>query len=226
MTSALESCDMAAAAYHLALPPVVNEIRSGNDYVQIRADADAVYVCPAGTDDWRDWLSNGKYDMVDTDYGHVHQGFNEAWLAMESSVLHVIEKYPGRRIDIQGHSRGGALSYRASVAIWHHLHRYVDCLTLWATPRAGDWKFCVSVTNACRQIIRYETRMAAVPFLRDPVPHLPPRDMGYRHAGRPTYLTAFAHTLDQHDLSTYRKAIAKRLKRHATDRHGTRNRKR
>ena len=76
----LRACDSAAAAYAPALPPIVFDMHSGSDYLQVRIDGPAIRLSFCGSDDWEDWKSNADADLVPFRYlGHAHEGFAEAW---------------------------------------------------------------------------------------------------------------------------------------------------
>ena len=86
-----------------------------------------------------DWKQDIKAKLVpakdEYKIGRVHQGFQEAYYAVESAIEEKLKQFPGEPVYITGHSLGGALAVVAT--------RFIDaqniaaCYT-YGCPRVGD----------------------------------------------------------------------------------------
>lgn len=116
----------------------------------------------------------------------VHRGFNIAQQSVQSQVLSAIEelrsRFPSYRVVVTGHSLGGALATltAAAIARTDNVQPSDIRLVTFGQPRVGNEYFSSYLANKLPAIFRYT-------HLRDPVPHLPPRDHSYMHAGEERY---------------------------------------
>ena len=145
---------------------------------------DCILVAFRGTDSKEDWQQNSKalWPQRHALGGKTHRGFVAVSEQAKSIVFETLQDLGGgkRRVLITGHSLGGAVatefaaSLHADPAPWAE---DVEVVTFGA-PRLGDERFESA----------YEQRAGGMHWWfvnsGDPVPHLPPNAMGYRHCGR------------------------------------------
>lgn len=135
--------------------------------------------------DFLNWLTNIVYyrvqysDIPDT---QVHSGFYTAYTAVSWACLRALEpllaKYPTASLMITGHSLGGALATFAAIDIkrslnldGHAVHFYT-----FGSPRTGNQAFTDYVMTLMPDYNR-------VTHYTDLVVQVPPRQMGFNHAG-------------------------------------------
>ena len=103
--------------------------------------------------------------------GRVHAGFvnalDEVWAGISGALLD--HKSAGRQLWLTGHSLGGALATLATARLGR-----IAGLYTYASPRVGDAEFAASLAyiNTARFV-----------HANDLVPRMPPRRLGYEHAG-------------------------------------------
>lgn len=98
--------------------------------------------------------------------------------AIRAKVQELVTKYPDYSIQLTGHSLGGAVAnlYAQDLARIHTKSKVV--LTTFGSPRVGNEAYA----RMCDTLPNLETYR--VVHANDPVPHLPPRSIGYIHSGQ------------------------------------------
>lgn len=208
----LRALDSAAAAYSPALPPIVFDLHAGSDYIQARADGEAIRLSFCGSNDAEDWKSNRRAAWIPfKGIGLVHRGFAEAWTKFEEKLRDRLRCNAGAALFVEGHSRGGSIGSIAAAVIGTYWEEFdgVDTLTTFGSPKTGDAYFVEVLSKSCRTIRRYEVETLPLPGFRDPVPKLPPFG-NYRAAGKRIRLFAVGRPSNLHAVATYRKAISRK----------------
>lgn len=140
----------------------------------------------------RDWLTDARVKRAAfDDLGRVHGGFAAALATVWNEIEPLLPRAP--RWWCTGHSLGGALAALASARIARRGTALAGAITF-GQPRCGDATFVrflgtlplTRVVNAC-----------------DLVPRLPPKALGYEHAGTLVHLDAerfarYGASLGQH----------------------------
>jgi Lipase (class 3) len=116
----------------------------------------------------------------------VEAGFLEGWKSMAGQVDPAIDElmaqFPNYTVVATGHSLGGALAVGAAVSV-HERHPGAEVrLVTFGQPRVGDAVFGSYLQKF------FNNSMIRFTQDRDPVPHLPPSIMGYRHAPREEWM--------------------------------------
>lgn len=202
---------LAAAAYHTGLPDAVWEVVAENEVAQIRLDHEGLHVAIPGSNDPEDWRLNRDFDLVLYLGAEVHEGFLQGWKRLEEPLREQMLTWKGDKIFLYGHSHGGAVAQLAAATIntWSEHKGNLKEVHLFGCPRVGTRRFTKLVERSCPVIYRYETVMLPIPGFRDPVPHLPPKLLGFRQPGKVVRLRAFGRPSQLHKMETYRKAIGR-----------------
>lgn len=128
----------------------------------------------------RDWVSNlsalPDADVRKREGLTIHDGFYEGWVQFKASIDALLEVARDKAWFITGHSRGGALAALCARHIAKNRGKACSCVT-YCAPAQG-----------CRD---YRNEMNTLPIDltnvvhgADIVPSMPPRVLGYRHAGK------------------------------------------
>lgn len=141
---------------------------------------DWMVVSYRGTNELRDWKKNIDAFFPDQHKlgGRRHNGFTRVYEQNSKSVLDLITKINPKYIWLTGHSLGGALSTAtaADLLLINRLPSSIFVMTI-GSPRYGDENF---------QRI-YDSKLGTNHWFfvneSDPIPHLGPNWMGYRHTG-------------------------------------------
>jgi len=164
--------------------PVYDILTNANGFVGYDGDSETIIVSFSGTDPLsiRNWIDD--IDTIKVAYGYkscgceVHQGFYNTYLSVQSQVLELVYsnrlEHPNARINVTGHSLGGALAVHAALDIKLSLGFDVNTMYTFGQPRVGDEAFEIFYTNEVAQNYR-------VTHHKDPVPHLPPEAFGFHH---------------------------------------------
>jgi pimeloyl-ACP methyl ester carboxylesterase len=124
-------------------------------------------IVPRGSDNPINWIADCDARKVAHPWGAIHEGFGFAW----SALRELLEPYAQGAIIWAGHSLGGAI----------------------ATLGAAEWPFSTSqvLTFGCPRVAngafgqRYAALLSTVTeryhYRLDPVPFLPPAEMGFAH---------------------------------------------
>ncbi|PRP88993.1 hypothetical protein PROFUN_02271 [Planoprotostelium fungivorum] len=115
----------------------------------------------------------------------VHGGFLHAYMSVQNQVRTALNKltklYPKKNVLFTGHSLGGALTLLAAVdsALDRSFNNSVTIYTM-GSPRVGNLPFSTFVDS-------HFSRHYRLTNCRDPIPRIPPREMGFVHSGREYY---------------------------------------
>ncbi|WLE98415.1 MAG: lipase family protein [Candidatus Electrothrix communis] len=119
--------------------------------------------------------------------GRVHKGFNEVWLQKSGEVLDIINEKisSGSILWLTGHSLGGPVAAAvAAELIVNPSAKLSDYFVMtFGAPRYGNKQFQRVYDDHMMQRHWFYANQ------RDPVPHLPPNFMGYRHSGTLKYFS-------------------------------------
>ncbi|MEO1699573.1 MAG: lipase family protein, partial [Planctomycetota bacterium] len=134
--------------------------------VLVRA-AGVSFLAFRGTDEPQDWLVNVRARLVEwSEGGRVHEGFarglDALWPGIEPALVDL-----GAPVVAVGHSLGGAL---ATLAL---ARGPLAAAYTFGAPRVGDEAFGRTLRGPMFRVVHG----------RDPVPCVPPRRWGFRHAG-------------------------------------------
>lgn len=209
---------LAEAAYDLTKLPkswtLVSTIEPG-DFGFVAQCSQAIAVGIPGTRTEGQWLEDFDGLAVPNRYGKgmVHQGFQDQYALIRSSILAGIQKTTaGLPIWITGHSLGAALA----ISLQYDLAPvYRTLCYTWAGPRQGWVDFAnwfAGLKLECNRIVNEW----------DVVPRVPSLVNGYKHVGfavpidggRPAFGLDFAKTAHNLELS-YRPGIQKLAGAHA-----------
>lgn len=119
----------------------------------------------------------------------VHAGFHDAFRRMAPGLTAAVRKglaaTPGtrRRVTVLGHSLGGAIGHLVAVYLARLLGDQADVYArVFASPRVGNpaWANYVDATlgDRAQHIVNFN----------DPVPHLPPKDWGWRQSSNEVWI--------------------------------------
>lgn len=144
-----------------------------------------------------DWLANLRawtkgYTVGSRKYTAM-AGFIEEYLTFRSTLLEQIELLKPETIHVAGFSQGGA---HAPVFVRDVLYNYPHIKVTGFTagaPRVYTRKSAKEFERATRNV--YFSRYYGA---NDPVPHLPPWFLGYKHVGIPTKIKLSFHGLEHY----------------------------
>lgn len=115
----------------------------------------------------------------------VHAGFLTSWFNSRDTILSHVKSakaaYPKYQVHLVGHSLGGAVSLLA--ALDFQSHGWDPIITTFGEPRVGNAAF-VDYVNGMSWDYRRVTH------IEDPVPLLPPMNIGYRSHGSEIYIAS------------------------------------
>ena len=144
---------------------------------------DAAFLVFRGTSDLLDWLTNLRVAPTAwPEGGRVHEGFARALQKVVDEVDSELQRLSLPTF-VTGHSLGGALATLASSR-----HPFVAAYTFGA-PRVGDAEFWTTLRCPLHRVVNG----------RDLVPRLPPRRLGYVHAGTLQHLGVGTANEDEGD---------------------------
>lgn len=127
------------------------------------------------------FLMRAHSDWGCTDSCKVHSGFAKSYLEMKSDILDALQSKECTHVYTTGHSLGGALATIAACDLnANDAYNLVQNITFEA-PRA--------VNTAMAKYMDANIASTRVTNNKDPVPHLPPEKLGYRHSGNEVYYT-------------------------------------
>ncbi|KAH6589186.1 hypothetical protein BASA50_005733 [Batrachochytrium salamandrivorans] len=133
--------------------------------------------------------SNPGGDIFAPDNILLHSGFSENYqgvrAAVQKHLIDAMKKYPTYSVVFTGHSLGGALASLAIVdaAVYHGVAKAKKMsLFSYGQPRTGNNVFADWANGLPFKGVYRVTRM------RDPIPRLPPKVLGYKHFGKEYYI--------------------------------------
>ena len=143
-----------------------------------------VVVAFRGTDSRSDWQSNANAFWPDRHPlgGRRHNGFQQVWNELASEVRSGLtnDVASGSQLWLTGHSLGGAVATAAAAEFLVDQPSRITAgfnIVTFGAPRFGNLSF-QQASDA-----RVQDRHWFYANARDPVPHLGPAWMGYRHGG-------------------------------------------
>lgn len=130
---------------------------------------------------------------------YAHAGFVNYYAKLSARVQEIISspKFEARNVYVAGHSLGGAIAELCALHIIHHVPRETRTLTVYTfgAPRVGKRGFVRARRDAAKQHdIKFTHFRYANPF--DRTTWLPPRQMGFEHAGPPKLCGGCAGKVD------------------------------
>jgi len=148
---------------------------------------DEIVVVFRGTNgaDFMNWMTNIVYYRVqyeDVANTQVHSGFYTAYSSISYVLLkalrNLITAHPTANILLTGHSLGGALATFAALDLKRQINppNFINFYTF-GSPRIGNQAFTDYVMNT------YPSQYQRVTHYTDVVVQVPPRQMGFNHAG-------------------------------------------
>jgi len=149
---------------------------------------EAIVLAFAGTDDAsiRNWIEDFNFPRKKP-YSNckkcsVHEGFYNAYESVQEQVRAAIKSlsqtHPTAKIIITGHSLGAALAVIAFVDVIDNNIAVPSQIYTFGQPRVGNKYFSSWVKDS---LTPSSTTMIRVTHGHDPVPHLPPEMLGFRH---------------------------------------------
>lgn len=165
---------------------MINDAKGTYGWVGFSPNDNQIVVSFRGSVNVENWITN--IDFIKTPYkniagAEVHEGFYSAYTAVASQVINSVKAlkaaYPTASFLITGHSLGGALATFAALDIKTTLGVSTTMqMYTFGSPRCGnqafsDFVFKEFATQGYQRITHYN----------DVVPHLPPSEMGFNHAG-------------------------------------------
>jgi len=162
--------------------PIIT-FKDANGYVAWDPKQSAIIIAFSGTDplsilNWIDDLNTIKVDYPCSGC-KVHQGFYNTYQAISSAVWSSLQKLwtkYGRtsKIQIVGHSLGGAIATFCALDIWTTASIQPQYVYTFGEPRTGNSNFANFYNKNIKQHYR-------VTHEQDPVPQLPPQSFGFQH---------------------------------------------
>ena len=149
----------------------------------------------------RDWLTDARFKRVPFDgAGHVHGGFARAL----DSVWRELEALLGAAPCwwCAGQSLGGALAALAAVRLARRGHAVAGVATF-GQPRTGDAVFARALATL---------PLARIVNACDLVPRLPPKALGFEHAGRAIHFDAERYSSYGASLRSHLAALPRNLR--------------
>ena len=128
----------------------------------------------------------------------IHTGFHEAYIAIRKGLMERLsescKEYNTSKLVFTGHSLGGALATITAVD-FHDQYGFGDQITIasYGQPRVGNAAWAQYLESLPFSDRHYRTVAQG-----DPIVEMPPKELGYRHAGREILYTddgQFKHIL-------------------------------
>lgn len=167
-----------------------------------------LYVIFRGTKTVKEWISNlhtklTKYFI--TDFGSVHDGFINTYLNIRDLMIDNIRLSPRTQVYIGGHSLGASFATFALTDIELNLHRKVNALYTYGSPRIGDNQF-VELFNKNFQNITFRIVNTSDVVTSIPLPIILPGINGgfFSHVDNPVDFTIQTNDIEKnHNIHTY-----------------------
>lgn len=134
----------------------------------------------------RDWMTDADLNFVGGPGGGVHDGFYRALGYVYPEIRNTLSEFQrnGQSLWFTGHSLGAALAMLTVAKLIQEEDRPVYGLYTFGQPRTGDKDFARTYNQ--------EIKARTFRFVNnnDVVPRVPPRELGYSHAGTFLYFGA------------------------------------
>ncbi|MBQ9096803.1 MAG: lipase family protein [Clostridia bacterium] len=190
----------------------VNNKKTDIQYI-LRVYENSILIAFRGTDSVRDMISNMQFfkktvcNMPGGRKIRIHSGFFKAYT--DAKIFDKIVKYitdKTKRIEITGHSYGGALALICAADLAHRFPDIEYEVVVFGSPRTGNKAFAEFFDAYLPGTFRIENG-------NDIITKLPPPVFGYRHVGK-TYRIGspripFFYSFKEHSLCSYRQKIFK-----------------
>lgn len=189
-------------------PVLFTPMKNVFDFGFIAENDREIVIAFRGTKGLAAWVRNFDPYPLEDDYD-IHDGFHDAWEAFEPTVLaYVRENGNGRPVYCTGHSRGGALATLCAYHIAKRLDYPCSCVSFGA-PAQG--------TKGYRdKLDAMPVNHTRVVYNADFAPDMPPRVLGFRHAGKLLQLPGpkwhrlfYPLRIQDHFYSRYTRALIK-----------------
>jgi len=107
---------------------------------------------------------------------YAHAGFVRKWKGIEDNVMTLLGREQPQRVELKGHSQGGAIAILAHEGIRYNYPDIEIETHAYGCPRVVWWWNLNKIRDRFRGVLRTEHR-------GDIVTQLPPKILGYRHVG-------------------------------------------
>ena len=171
-----------ADLFELCLAADYVQVGEAANYATVR-QGDTLYVYFQDSDGREDWKNNldfpaRPYREMDGVRWYAHRGFVRVWREIEPYLATFFADDTLRRVATVGYSHGGALAVLCHEYVWFHrpdlrasIQGYgFGCPRVLWGPRS-------------RELLSRWERFSVIRNLDDLITHLPPRVLGYFHAG-------------------------------------------
>lgn len=190
----------------------INNKQTDIQYI-LRVYENSILIAFRGTDSAKDIASDMQFfkktvcHMPGGRKIRIHSGFYKSYT--DAKIFDKIVKYitdKTKRIEITGHSYGGALALICAADLAHRFTHIDYEVVVFGTPRTGNKAFADFFNEYIPNTSRIENR-------GDIITKLPPPLFGYRHVGK-TYKIGssripFLYSFKKHSLCSYRQQILK-----------------
>jgi predicted lipase len=168
---------------------VDNNKTAHHSIVLVNHDLKSVLVTFRGTDNVSGWLYNlqisktGLKPEPPKEYvkAQVHRGFQQVYQFGQNRIMDMVatllKESPTFTVQITGQSLGGALANLCAAQVAYKFPTNQVVLTTFQAPRVGNQVFA-NYLNSMPNLKIYRVTHA-----KEPICHLPPRSLGYYHAG-------------------------------------------
>ncbi|KAK7197889.1 lipase [Novymonas esmeraldas] len=128
----------------------------------------------------------------------VHMGFQNSYLSVRPqvnmAVMRLLGEFPGYQVLVTGHSLGGAMAVLAAVDVQEQFNKMPQstkpvALYTFGAPRVGNPAFAQWTAAILANGPHYRITHGL-----DPVPQLPPRSFGFRHAPTEVFYRTMANS--------------------------------
>ncbi|KRX07856.1 hypothetical protein PPERSA_10140 [Pseudocohnilembus persalinus] len=156
-----------------------NKKHNSQMYMGYDKQRDQIVAAFRGSSNIKNWFDNLKFFKTKYPACHkceVHIGFYKAWLSIQEEVhntyLSLRKSYPSAKFVISGHSLG-ATQAQLCALYFSEIGVKVDLLYHFGSPRVGNKAFSIHGHSLIPHNV-------LVVHHRDPVPHVPKAQQGYR----------------------------------------------
>ena len=158
-------------------------------YIAVDTTRDLTVLAFRGSKSVRNFIADANFELFPTDICDgctANQGFWESWLEARRGIVATLKdtaaKYPNSKVVVTGHSLGGAIAELATAEIIK-AGTPADLYTF-GSPRVSGPTLASFVSNEGSGSIYRVTHVD------DPVPRLPPTNLGYVHVSPEYYISS------------------------------------